>query len=320
MDVRIDPAREVEKWLNYRPEKVTVHEMVDDFFAVNRGDVVVLDNRYYVISGIARERSFGLDEEPKYWVRYAYEIPSGKRKVIKMVYLEQFDLRYGDYVVRCFRSPSKEARALDAVKGNPYFMHGHTVSAVRGKQTRVIDYITGRTLLDKIEDADCSHERYFTSHFPALLRLFLPCLTALDFLHGAGIRHGDVRSDHLILDKDTGCLRWIDLDYDFIFTESPYALDLLGIGNVLSELVGKGERTIHNLRRNPSLAGALESLCPEDFSVVERTRLMNWRKVYPYIPKKLNRVLMHFAAGAEVHYESAAEIADDLGDALESIT
>jgi hypothetical protein len=56
-----------------------------------------------------------------------------------------------------------------------------------------------------------------------------------------------------------------------------------------------------------------------DFSVIVNTRLMNWRKVYPYIPVKLNRVLMHFSRGAELFYESISEIVEDIGDAMASL-
>lgn len=315
MDIR-DSA---EKYLSVRPERVTIHERVSDFFAINRGDVVALNGHNYVISGIGRERSFGLDDEPKHWVKYAYEVATGRRKIIKLVFLEEFDLKYGEHVVRCFRSPEKEARALESARGHMHFMQGQTVVTAEHEHVRVIDYINGRALARIIEDYPGPHERYFRERLPELLRLFIPCIEALHFLHGLGIRHGDVRSDHLILDERLGKLRWIDFDYDFIYNEAPLALDLLGVGNILSELVGKGERTVHNLRLIPNLRDAIESLTSDDFSVVERTRLMNWRKLYPYVPDELNNVLLHFAAGSELYYESAQEIAEDLAHALHAI-
>ena len=315
----MDLRSEVEKYLNTRPTNLTIHERLRDFFSINRGDIVLLDNHYYVISGNARERSFGLDDEPKHWVKYAYDVSTGRRKVIKMVYLEQFDLKYGEYLIRCFRSPAKEGRALETVKGHPHFMQGLTVKTDENGEVRIIDFITGTSLLSEIEDYRRSHEAYFHEFLPFLFDLFLPCLRALQTLHDAGIRHGDVRSDHVLLDRETAKLRWIDFDYDFIFTEAPFGIDLLGIGHVLSELVGKGERTVHNLRRLPTLAPRIGSLTADDYSVVQSTRLMNWRKLYPYVPEKVNRVLMHFAAGSEIYYESVAEIVEDLGDALESM-
>jgi len=312
MDTSSDLRDAVEKYLHVRPQEVKIHEKPDDFFSINRGDIVFVDGLRYVISGTARERSLGLDDEPKYWVKYAYEVETGNRKIIKLIFHEQFSVKYGDYVIKCFRSPAKEGRALECVKGHPHFMQGHTAVAKGNQAIRVINHISGGTLLSRIENYAGTHETYFHEFLPSLLGLFLPCVQSLDVLHRSGIRHGDVRSDHLLLDKETGKLRWIDFDYDFVFSEAPFALDLLGIGNILSELVGKGERTIHNLRSNRRLTERLGSLTPEDFSVVEASRLMNWKKLYPYVPDSLNRVLMHFAAGAELHYESVSEIAEDL--------
>jgi len=318
MTTGADFRDEIERYLNVRPDKVTVHEELSDFFCINRGDVVLVDNHHYVISGTAREDGFGIDDEPKHWVKYAYDISTGERKIIKLVFLEQFDMRYGDCVIRCFRSPAKEGRALDSVRGHQHFMQGRTVHAGADGEVRIIDYIKGKTLFKKIEGCSGSHEGYVKNSLPSLLQLFIPCLRALDFLHSAGLRHGDVRTDHLILDSDSGQLRWIDFDYDFVFNEAPYAVDLLGIGNILSDLVGKGESTIYNLRFDKDLAGVLEGLEPGDFSMVEPGRLMNWRKLYPYIPEELNRILMFFSAGAELYYESAAEIAEDLQEAVNS--
>ncbi len=319
MSTGMDFRDEVEKYLNVRPETVTVHENVSDFFAINRGDIVLIDGRHYLISGTAREGSFGIDDEPKHWVKYAYDLSTGERKIIKLVFLEQFDMKYGDCVIRCFRSPAKEGRALESVKGHRHFMQGYTVGADMDGEIRIIDHIKGKTLSSIIENIRRPHEAYFKEFLPSLLQLFIPCLEALYFLHRAGLRHGDVRTDHLILDSDSEQLRWIDFDYDFVFSESPYAVDLLGIGNILSDLVGKGESTIYNLRFDKSLASAIERLEPGDFSMVEPGRLMNWRKLYPYIPEELNRMLVLFSAGAELYYESAAEIAEDLQGAVNSM-
>jgi hypothetical protein len=320
MTTGTDFSDEVEKYLNVRPETVTVHEDVSDFFSISRGDIILIDGRDYLVSGTAREKSFGIDDEPKHWVKYTYDLSTGERKIIKLVFLEQFDMKYGDCVIRCFRSPAKEGRALDVVRGHRHFMQGHTIDTGAEGEIRIIEYIKGKTLFDEIETIRRPHEAYFHESLPSLLKLFIPCLHALDFLHGTGLRHGDVRTDHLILDRDSGQLRWIDFDYDFVFREAPYAVDLLGIGNIVCDLIAKGESNIHNLRCDSGLAGALEKLEPGDFSIVEPSRLMNWRKLYPYVPEELNRVLMFFSAGAELYYESAAEVAEDLQGALASMS
>ena len=46
---------------------------------------------------------------------------------------------------------------------------------------------------------------------------------------------------------------------------------------------------------------------------------MNLRKLFPYIPESLNSILMHFAQGAEVFYESTEEFLGDLRDALRDL-
>ena len=124
-------------------------------------------------------------------------------------------------------------------------MQGHPVCSEEGGEVRIIDYIKGRTLSDETEEFPGSHETYSRKLLPSLLEMLLPCLNALHALHGLGEGHGDVRTDHLMLDKETGKLRWIDFDCDFICREAPFAVDLLGIGNIRSELVGKRKRTIY---------------------------------------------------------------------------
>jgi hypothetical protein len=60
----------------------------------------------------------------------------------------------------------------------------------------------------------------------------------------------------------------------------------------------------------------LPSLSDEDFSLYSRNRIMNLRKLFPYVPESLNLILMHFAQGAEVFYETTEEFLQDLRAAL----
>ena len=83
-------------------------------------------------------------------------------------------------------------------------MQGHTVCSEEGGEVRVIDYIKGRTLSDETEEFPGSHETYFRKLLPSLLEILLPCPNALHALQGLGERYGDVRTDHLMLDKETG--------------------------------------------------------------------------------------------------------------------
>jgi hypothetical protein len=52
---------------------------------------------------------------------------------------------------------------------------------------------------------------------------------------------------------------------------------------------------------------------------VFHNRVANLKKIYPYIPESLNRVLMHFSAGSQVYYETTEELLEDLGEAREEL-
>jgi hypothetical protein len=49
-------------------------------------------------------------------------------------------------------------------------------------------------------------------------------------------------------------------------------------------------------------------------NIVFKNRIANLKKVYPYIPESLNRVLMHFSNGANLFYENTEQLLDDLGE------
>jgi hypothetical protein len=52
-------------------------------------------------------------------------------------------------------------------------------------------------------------------------------------------------------------------------------------------------------------------------NIVFHNRVNNLKKIYPYLPEKLNRVLMHFSLGAPVYYEETKELIEDLEEARE---
>jgi hypothetical protein len=136
---------------------------------------------------------------------------------------------------------------------------------------------------------------------------------AIRFLHESGEKHGDIRRDHLIKDARTGKYRWIDYDFNYRHGESRFAYDLFGLGNILLFITGRGDVTTQRLfREDPA---TLDRLTEDDVNIVFHNRVANLRKVYPYVPESLNRVLMHFSAGAEVYYEAAQELLEDLRDA-----
>ena len=57
----------------------------------------------------------------------------------------------------------------------------------------------------------------------------------------------------------------------------------------------------------------------DDFSILNKWRFINLRKLYPIIPKALNDLLMHFSQGADVYYEAVDELIEDLSRCLYSV-
>ena len=119
------------------------------------------------------------------------------------------------------------------------------------------------------------------------------------FLHQNGFRHGDIRRDHIFVDRDTGLYYWIDFDYDFYLPEKPYALDLYELGNILIYLVGRGDYHPREILADPGSwrTGWCELTGP--------------RRLFPAGPEpggepaetlplhsliRLNNILLHFSA------------------------
>ena len=164
------------------------------------------------------------------------------------------------------------------------------------------------------------HRTYFYHQLPDILKRLLTVFDAIRFLHANGFRHGDIRNDHIIVERHTGNYVWIDFDFDFDAPENPFSLDIFGIGNILIYAVGKGFHTVHTIHNDPETYGNLfDRLEPGDFSLLDKWRFVNLRKLYPYIPPMLNDILMHFSKEAEVYYESVTEISDAVCGYLQSM-
>jgi len=296
------------------PRRITVVEDTTEFFQIDYNAVVVLGGTPYLMRNYEREGRFGLDDEPKYWVRRAIDLTTGTTKVIKLVFEERIEAQVGEMTVECVRSAAKEAAILELVGDHPSFMHGHSVVDAAGNVVRVIDYIPGPRL-DTVVDRLCTdHERYYFTELPALLDRYRDIARAIQFLHNRGFRHGDIRRDHVIHDRDTGRWRWIDFDYDYAGGANPFGYDLFGLGNILCFLVGGGDVTRHGLAAAHS--PALARLRPEDMNIVLAHRVANLEKVYPYIHPTLSRVLRHFAAGANLFYETTDVLLEELEEVV----
>lgn len=295
------------------PEKFNIITDTTDFFRLEYGDVLVLDDRYYWIKRYEKEGRFGLDDEPKYWVRRAVDLSDNSLKIIKLVFHEEFETNVAGVKIKCFRSPKKEARILDLVAEHPRFMHGFSLNDSAGNNIRILEFIPGPRFDSIVEESGDSHEEYFHSHFPTVLDQFIDLVKAIKFLHDHGEKHGDIRRDHILFDRERQINRWIDFDYNYLHGESMWSFDLVGLGNIIIFLAGRGDVLVGDLHRDQR--ALFDTLWGEDLSISYRNRVANLKKIYPYIPDSLNRVLLHFSQGAEIYYENTSQMLDDLASA-----
>ena len=289
-----------------------------NFFKVDYGDVVLLEGIPYLISGCEREGRFGLEDEPKYWVRRAIDLTCGAMKVVKFVFREEFETQIGEVFIRRFRSPRKEAHILDLVKSQPNFMQGRGVFDSAGNLVRILEFIRGPRYDEIVPDWGNDHLDYFNRFLPGVLEQFIELVLAIKFLHDNGEKHGDIRRDHIIRDEEHGFNRWIDFDYDYQHGESVFSLDLQGLGNILVFLVGRGDVLLPDLKHDsPDI---FSRLTREDINILFRNRVANLGKVFPYLPESLNRTLRHFSAGAPIFYDSTDQLLEDLAESLAEVT
>lgn len=283
-----------------------IHTDTTEFMRIGHGDVIRLADRHYLVLRDEAERRFGM-EDPKFWVKRCRWLETGERKIIKLVFHETFPMTIGSMTVTCTRSPRKESRLLDLVRGDPRFMQGETLPDDQGNPVRILDLVSGKRLDDRIEALETTHEDYFSRLFPDVLSRFIEACRAIGWLHSLGEKHGDIRRDHLYVDYDDGHYCWIDFDYTFDFRESPFGLDLFGLGNILQFITGMGVHTVQALP--PRLAA---DFSPTDCSIMFGNRIVNLQKLFPYIPTELNNVLRRFSLGANVFYDTSEELIHDL--------
>lgn len=296
------------------PARIRVLTDTTDFYRVDYDDVLLLGGRHYLIRHYEREGRFGIEEQPKFWVRRAVDLGDGSLKVIKMVFHEHFRATCGGLVFECVRSPAKEGRILELTAGHPRFMHGATVPDSAGNPVRVIEHIGGTPYAEYIAGLCPDHREYYVLHLPDLLSEFSELVRAIGFLHDHGQTHGDIRRDHIIRDRRSCLMRWMDFDYSCFHSENRFAYDLAGLGNVLLFLVGGGDVTLQQLKREDS--PALRHLEPGDMNIIFHNRVANLKKVYPYISEGLNYILMHFSGSARVYYRTTGALVEDIREAL----
>lgn len=300
------------RWLEPKrvPQRLRVYTDTSDFYQVDYDDVVILDDRPYLIRNNEREGRFGIDEQQKFWVKRAIDLLDGSRKIIKLVFHERFTAHVGPLSFECARSPGKEARILELVSSHKHFMHGFSAKDDSGNLVRVIDYIYGRRLPDHISGLSLDHEEYFHARFPDVLKKYITAVESILFLHKHKEMHGDIRRDHILIDRDTKEYRWIDFDFTHYNIENRYGYDLFGLGNILIYLTGGGDVTVQSTERD--LPDIFSYITPGDVNIIFHNRIANLRKVFSYIPDELNYILLHFSRGTEVFYDDTRQFLDDL--------
>ena len=297
----------------------TVFRDTSNFISIGPGDYIEVADQRFLVKGEQRENRFGI-EDPKFWVKNAIDCNSQERKILKLYYLETFSTQLGGVKIPCYRNPWKEGEILKLVEGHPSFMQGKTYTDAVNNPVRVLDIVRGTNFLNYLDQFKLPHKTFFWTVLPDILRRLIDAFKAIGHLHANGYRHGDIRNDHLYVNRGSSHYIWIDFDYDFDLMENPFSLDIFGLGNLLTYAIGKGFHELYLIRNDPYVYGDLiDQLTPEDFSLLHKSRLVNLQKLYPYIPTMLNNILRHFSSGAHVFYESVDEITEDLEGYLASI-
>ena len=225
-------------------------EDTTDFFQIDTGDEIQIGNRRFCVTRNERERRFGIDD-PKYWVKRVVDQQSGEIKILKLSFLESFVTTIGTVQINRFRNPKKEGDILELVRGHSHFMQGEVFYDIRGNNLRLLDIVKGPNLFVYLDSLNMGHEVYFHEVLPGILKKLLVSFEAISFLHEKGFKHGDIRNDHLIMEKGTDRYVWIDFDYDYETRENPFSLDIFGVGNILLYAIGKGIHTYAMIAHTP---------------------------------------------------------------------
>ena len=291
------------------PSKIAVFEDTSEFMSIDSGSVLRLDGNDYLVLGHAREGRFGLDEQPKFWIKTVMDLTTGERKIVKLVFHETFNSRMGSTVFTFRRNPQKESEILRQMSGHPNFMQGRSVFDAVGNLVRVIDFIPGPSLYEYLRRLDMSHEAYYRRIFSRLMRPVMECIDAIVQLHRQGLQHGDVRADHILLKDPMSDYVWIDFDYEVDYPD----YDLFCLGNILLQVAGKGRHSLYDIGLQPSAyPGVFDTLTQADMSLMFRHRVANLRKLFPYISAALNDILMRFSSGCTAHYLDVETLLVDL--------
>ena len=290
-------------------EKLKIYEDTSAFMSIDGGDVLRLAGNDFLVMGNAREGRFGIDDQPKFWVKSTIDLTNGNQKIIKLVFEESFSGHIGDEIFQCTRSAKKESAVLEAVRGHPLFMQGIAVPDTAGNLVRILDFVPGLSLYEFFRRMDISHQEYYRKVFPEMIQSIIECIEAIAQLHRKRLIHGDIRADHLLIERGTNTFKWIDFDYEIVY---PY-YDLYCLGNILLQVVGKGRHSTHDLRLQPANYPDFKGqLLLSDMSRMFPHRVANLRRLFPYLPTDLNEILMRFAVESSDPYREVDSLLSDL--------
>jgi hypothetical protein len=162
-----------------------------------------------------------------------------------------------------------------------------------------------------LKKLEIPHEQYYYDMLPGIIAKLMDDYEPIDLNNLNGLHHGDIRNDHIIIDSETGNYVWIDFDYEI--SHSDY--DIWCLGNVLTYIVGKGSHTFVGVRTEPEkykIDTTKVNFEPEDSMFFFRHRIANLKKLFPYIPDKLNNILLSFSAGTSFFYEDVKSLIEDI--------
>ena len=292
-------------------------ENTANVFNIASGDVLRLAGDDYFVFGDAKEGRFGLDDEPKPWVKYAFDLTEGNKKVIKLVFDESFSTRIGLFLIKAKRSAQKEADFLDVVQGHPHFMQGISLWDKGRNLVRIIDFIQGVSLFNFILDLRLDHQTYYRDVFPTLFANLIACIEGMRFVSKTGLHHGDIRNDHILIESKTNCYKWIDFDYSVTHSD----FDLWSIGNLIIFAAAGGLLLHRDIAEHPGKYPLCkERITSDDCSLYHKYRVANVKKVYPYISEKLNRFCMRYSQGALSLFDGYAPLIEELRGVQQDIT
>lgn len=316
MSERAEVIEKIENAVGWKVNRARFKIVTDtsDWMRINRGDVIKVYGRYYLIKGNMREPRFGIDDQPKYWVFNAIDLSDASEKIIKAIFKEEFYAHIGILKIRCYRDVDKESKVLVTCKGDKRFMQGRTFFDEKGNNVRVIDYIHGTPFFNFIPNIEKSHEAYFHEDMPRILNKLKGSFDAIKYLHDNELCHGDIRNDHLYIETDTRDYRWIDFD----LKQDVSDFDLWSMGNILSYAVAKGIMTFDRALKSQEFSNkAKNSLSSDDGSAFYNYRLMNIQKLYPYVPDALTKILKHFTIKPIAFYSGIDDFISDYAEMLD---